>query len=58
MKYLSGYTNFASLEEVQKRYAGFTFNEYVVLEQHKDGTCAVVQLQDKPVQKGQVPYTG
>jgi hypothetical protein len=55
-KYISGFINYSSVEEAKK--SGFTFTEYVVLEQHKDGSAAIVHLQDKPVQVGQAEYKG
>lgn len=55
-KYVSGMINYSSVEEAKK--SGFTFTEFVVLEQHKDGTAVIVHLQNTPVQVGQVPYVG
>ena len=56
MLYMTGMINFASLAEA-KINQPINHKNYVI-EEHKDGSAVIVYLQDTPVQKGQVPYTG
>ena len=56
VKYLSGIINYPSVEEAKK--SGFTFTDFVVLEEHKDGSASIVHIQKSPRQQGQVPYKG
>jgi len=54
--YMTGITYFASLAEA-KISQPINHSNYVI-EEHKDGTAAIVYLQDTPRQKGQVEYKG
>lgn len=54
MAYMTGITYFDSLAEAEINQP-INHSNYVI-EEHKDGSAAIVYLQDKPVQKGQVEY--
>ena len=56
MAYMTGVTFFNSVAEA-KINQPINHKNYVI-EEHKDGTAAIVYLQDKPIQKGQFEYTG
>lgn len=56
MAYMTGMTNFASVAEAKINQP--INNKNYVIEEHKDGSAAIVYLQDTPVQHGQVEYVG